>query len=201
MKPVFHPQLIKLAYCYLNINLYFYSSEKLLLTKAYLKTDDSCFENNTYICFPIRMCGMGSPFCKISLIVLKGPHDLRKRSDWFCCMQDSLREAEIVEIKRPDFHSHSWLLASESFHMGHAQSCETNRVGRKHLSLCSHLKFKCFSFCKISYSETNQTSFLSHVHISRQSKIFAEWPPHCLSSLRQNRQRYYSQSKIYRASD
>ena len=31
----------------------------------------------------------------------------------------------------PDFHSHFSLVASEIFRIGHAQSGETNRIGRK----------------------------------------------------------------------
>ena len=46
-------------------------------------------------------------------------------------------------------------------------------LAEKYLSLGSHLKFKHFNFCEISnFSGTNQTSFLSHVDISRGSKKF-----------------------------
>ena len=58
---------------------------------------------------------------------------------------------------KPDFHSHFSLVAREIFPMGHAQSGETNRIGRKNIFRSG-----------LSCSETNQTSFLSHVDVSRR---------------------------------
>ena len=62
-------------------------------------------------------------------------------------------------LLKPDFHSRFSLVASEILRMGHAQSGETNRKGRKkYLSLCSHLKFKYFNFCEI-FLQRNESDF------------------------------------------
>ena len=71
-------------------------------------------------------------------------------------------------LLKPDFHSRFSLVASEMFCMGHAQSGETNRTGRKNVfsSVCigsSNIS----TSAKLSYSETNQTPFLNHVDILR----------------------------------
>ena len=48
----------------------------------------------------------------------------------------------------------------------------------KNPSLCSHLKFKYATLCEL-FLQRNQSDFiLSHVNISRGSKIFTKWLPH-----------------------
>ena len=60
------------------------------------------------------------------------------------------------------------LVASESFRMGHAQSDETNIAGRKYIFRSIRIwRLNISTSAKFSYSETNQTAFLSHVNISR----------------------------------
>ena len=76
-------------------------------------------------------------------------------------------------LLKPDFHSRFSLVVSEMFCMGHAQSGETNRTGRKNVfsSVCigsSNIS----TSVKLSYSETNQTPFLNHVDILRWWQIF-----------------------------
>ena len=68
-----------------------------------------------------------------------------------------------TQCLKPDFNSCFSLVVSGIFRIGHAQSGETNRTGRKkYLSVCLHLKFKYFNFCEIFSHETNQTFFLSY---------------------------------------
>ena len=74
---------------------------------------------------------------------------------------------------KPDFRSRFSLVASEIFRMGHAQSGETNRIGRKNIFRSVRIWSSNISTsAKFSSSETNQTSFLSHVDVSRRSKNF-----------------------------
>ena len=99
---------------------------------------------------------------------------------------------------KPDFHSRFSLVASEIFHMGNAQSGETNRTGRKtYLSLCSHLKFKYFNFCEI-FSQRNQSDFLleSRGHFTRIKKFSQNGRPTALSSLREDRPQYILKTRI-----
>ena len=103
---------------------------------------------------------------------------------------------------KPDFHSRFSLVASEIFRMGHAQSVsETNRTGRKYLSLCSHLKFKYFNFCEI-FLQRNQSDFFleSCGHFMRIEKFSQNGRPTALSGLREDRSQYILKNKNYRAS-
>ena len=83
-----------------------------------------------------------------------------------------ITKSETVTLK-PDFHSHISLVASDVFRMRHAQSSETSRSGRKNIFRSVRIGSSDISTsAKFSYSETNQTSFLSHVDISRGLKNF-----------------------------
>ena len=74
---------------------------------------------------------------------------------------------------KPDFHSRFFFVASEIFRTGHAQGGETNRTGRKNIFCSVRIWSSNISTsAKFSHGETNQTSFLSHVDISRGSKNF-----------------------------
>ena len=74
---------------------------------------------------------------------------------------------------KPDFHSRLSLVASEIFRMGHAQSGETSRTGRKNIFLSVRIgSLNISTSAKFSCSETNHTSFLSHVDVSQGSKNF-----------------------------
>ena len=84
------PFFFREKFLYLKINLHFQCSEKLSQTKFTLKLDNSWFKNNAEVCFllgPIKLCE--GPFCKNSLIAVKAPRDLRKKSDWFRCKKIS----------------------------------------------------------------------------------------------------------------
>ena len=85
---------------------------------------------------------------------------------------DNTKKGNLKHLK-PDFHSHVLLVASEFFHMGHAQSGKTNRSVRKDIFRSVRIgSSKISTFAKFSYNETNHTSFLSHVDISRGQKNF-----------------------------
>ena len=74
---------------------------------------------------------------------------------------------------KPDFHSRFWLVASKIFRMVHAQSGETNRTEWKNIFRSVRiLSSNISTSAKFSHSETNQTSFWSHMNISRGSKNF-----------------------------
>ena len=75
--------------------------------------------------------------------------------------------------------------------MGHAQSGETNRIGKKYFSLCSHLKFKYFNFCEIFLQRNQSDSFLeSRGRFTRIKKFLQNGRPTALSGLREDRSQY-----------
>ena len=83
------------------------------------------------------------------------------------------RKIGLSILLKPDFHSHFSLVSSEILRMGHAQSGETNRIERKNIFPSVRISSSNISTsAKISYRETNQTSFLNHVDISRGLKNF-----------------------------
>ena len=78
------------------------------------------------------------------------------------------RGGDFFEVLKPDFHSRFSLVASENFSTGSAQSGETKRTGRKNIFRSVRIgSLNISTTAKFSYSETNQTSFLSHVDITR----------------------------------
>ena len=60
--------------------------------KTNQKSDNSCFENNIGAVRPDQ--AVRRPFCKIFLIDVKAPRDLRNKSDWF-----HFAEVEIFELQ------------------------------------------------------------------------------------------------------
>ena len=92
---------------------------------------------------------------------------------------------------KPDLHSRFPLAASEIFRMVHAQSVERIEQDEKNIFRSVRIWSSNISTsAKFPHSETSQTSFLSHVDISRGSKNFHK-----------KAAPVYSQNKNYRASD
>ena len=99
---------------------------------------------------------------------------------------------------KPDFHLRFSLVASDILHMVHAQSGETNRIGRKNIFwLCSHLKFKYFNFREI-FLHRNQSDFFleSRGHFTRIQKFLQNGHPTALSGLREDRPQYILKTRI-----
>ena len=97
---------------------------------------------------------------------------------------------------KPDFHLRFSLVDSEIFRIGHAQSGETNRTGRKNIFRSVRIGSSNIpTSAKFSHSETNQTSFLSHVDSSRGSKNFHKMAAHSFVRTKRRQTSGYSQNK------
>ena len=80
-------------------------------------------------------------------------------------------------LLKPDFHSRFSLVASEMFCMGHAQSGETNRTGRKNV-FSSALEVQIFQLLQ-NYLTAKPIRLLSWITWTfyDDDKFFTKWPP------------------------
>ena len=90
-------------------------------------------------------------------------------------MPNGLRIEHLCDTK-PDFHSRFSLVASENFRMRHAQSGETNRTDAKMSFALFAFEVEIFQLLRnfLTAKPIMQTSFLSHVDVTRGSKFFYE---------------------------
>ena len=98
---------------------------------------------------------------------------------------------------KPDFHSRFSLVASEIFRMGHAQSRDTNRIGRKISFALFAFEVQIFQLLR-SFLHRNQSDFFleSHGHFTRIKKFLQNGRPTALSGLREDRPQYSLKTRI-----
>ena len=94
----------------------------------------------------------------------------------------------IIYRIKPDFHSCFSLVASEIFRMGHAQSGETNRMGRKISFALFAFEVQIFQLLR-NFLQRNQSDFFleSRGHFTRIKKLLQNGRPTTLLGLREDR--------------
>ena len=103
----------------------------------------------------------------------------------------------IVKTVKPDFTSRFSLVASEIFHMEHAQSGETNRIGRKISFTLFVFEVQIFQLLR-NFLTANQSVFFleSRGHFTRIKKFLQNGRPTALSGLKEDRPQYILKTRI-----